>query len=277
MVFLLGLLPVSDISDKPWPPAINSHMNTSTVSKKLHSHLPLSQLPSCETSGVGDGLILPDGWNPCNAFQTWHGRWRWWQMGSPFSPLLGSAQQSLFQKLKSSLCTSVTSRVSKGPKAVESYQDVRLRLSKWSQESIARLLVATIHFPKPVQFKNGLHVSSCQDVCSRMFKDIFHLRQEDSTASHLAVQSWSHKKTSTVITFPLLIRLLACVILSQGTIISRSWYPRSATRLTILEGENVSVPCQNWHLFQLPWPWWRGSLRWVSLELTAETAYVSTC
>lgn len=96
--------------------------------------------------------ILPDRGNPCNAFQTMTlavTRHRWWKMGSPFSPL-SLVRSSRLKKLKSSLCTSVTSRVSQGPKQSSLTKmsiRSRLRLSKWSQESFARLLVAMIDFP----------------------------------------------------------------------------------------------------------------------------------
>ena len=107
---------------------------------------------------------------------------------------LSLVRSSRLKKLKSSLCTFVTSRVSQGPK-----QSSLTKMCGWDSQNglknlLQRLLVARIDFPKPVQFKNGLHVSSCPDVCSRMFKDMFHLRQEDSFASRLVSQSWSHKK-----------------------------------------------------------------------------------
>lgn len=186
-----------------------------------------------------------------------------------FSPL-SLVRSSRLKKLKSSLCTSVTSWVSQGPKQSSLTKmsiRSRLRLSKWSQESIARLLVARIDFPKPVQFKNGLHVSSWQDVCSRMFKDIFHLRQEDSTASHLVSQSWSRKNTSTFITFPLLIGLLACAIFE--------WQMQTPFLVKGPSFQEAGIQYSSYNLrrgkwrkmrrflfkigicfFQLPWSWW---------------------
>lgn len=91
--------------------------------------------------------ILPDRWNPCNAFQTWHWRWRvtgdgkWDLLFHPFS----CAQQSLKEiEIFTMYISDVTSF--SGPKAVESYQDVRLRLSKWSQDLLQDCLLQGLIF-----------------------------------------------------------------------------------------------------------------------------------